>query len=325
MNSTQKTEVQVEEFESGLRLDQLIHQRFPEFSRTFFQKLIELGHVTVNRKKVKVSYKVSTREKICIYIPHAETTAIIPENLTIDIIYEDRDIIVINKPAGMIVHPGAGVRNGTLVNALLYHCQDLSGIGGRLRPGIVHRLDKETSGLLIAAKNDSAHLGLTRQLSEKQIRREYLAIVWHRFSEKKGTIETYLARSKRNRKLFTVSQQGRKAITHYVVEKPYEFLTAVRVQLETGRTHQIRVHFNHIHHPVFGDPSYNGRIKQLGQLARQEDKIRAKKLLALIHRQALHASGLCFLHPRTLTELKFESSLPGDMSEIFRVLNQNNF
>jgi 23S rRNA pseudouridine1911/1915/1917 synthase len=248
----------------------------------------------------------------------------VPQDIHLDIIYEDSDIIVINKPAGLIVHPGAGIRSGTMVNALLHHCKDLSGVGGRLRPGIVHRLDKNTSGLIVAAKNDNAHLKLSGQLQVKSMLRKYCSLVWFPVSESEGKIETYLARSKRNRKLFVVSEIGKKAITHFRVLKNFSFLSLLELQLETGRTHQIRSHLNYIHHPVFGDPDYNGRLKQLNQIQSGKDRELAKKLLGIINRQSLHAIQLRFNHPKTDEILTFNSELPEDMQKIIKNLEKNS-
>jgi 23S rRNA pseudouridine1911/1915/1917 synthase len=312
--------VQVQD--NGQRIDKFLHACLPEYSRSFFQNLIQAGAVTVNKAAVKSSFKLSAGETVEVLIPPPQKTEILAENIPVDIVFEDHDIVVIDKPAGMVVHPGAGVRSGTLVNALLYHCRDLSGVGGRLRPGIVHRLDKNTSGLLVVAKNDHAHHQLTRQLSNRTMIREYQAIVWHKVSSADGTIETSLTRSKKNRKIFTVSESGRKAITHYKVDQVFDFLTLLTVRLDTGRTHQIRVHMNYIHHPVFGDPEYNGRAKQLGQLSSQKYRVFAGKLLQQISRQALHARKLQFLQPVSGNTLSFESRLPLDMQFVLDELKK---
>jgi len=302
--------------ETGLRLDKFLHQRLTNYSRTFHQKLIEQKNVTVNGKTVKPSFAVSQGDCIEVNVPIPDETEIQPQNIPLSIVYQDQDIIVIDKPAGIVVHPGAGVRSGTIVNALLYHCKDLSGVGGRLRPGIVHRLDKNTSGLMVVAKNDQAHLQLAQQLADKTMKRKYQALVWHLLEPREGRIETFLNRSKRDRKIFTVSTSGKKAITLYEVEKYFQFLTLVNMQLETGRTHQIRTHFNHIHHPVFGDPEYNGRNKQLSQLKNSNYRQRAQYLLSLIHRQALHAVQLSFIHPTRFSAMNFTSPLPADFQRL---------
>lgn len=307
--------------EEALRVDKFLYNQLPRYSRTFFQKLIDNGQVTVNGASVKSSFKVSSGDVIRLEIPPPVETGIEAENIPLKIIYQDKDIIVIDKPAGMVVHPGAGVKSGTLVNALLYHCKDLSGIGGRLRPGIVHRLDKNTSGVLVVAKNDQAHIHLAKQLQERSMGREYTALVWHNLPDDQGEIDTTLNRSKKDRKKFTVTRQGRRAVTHFRVIRRFGFLTLMRIRLETGRTHQIRVHLNHIHHPVFGDPDYNGRTKQLSQVGKQSDRLLAKELLGNIDRQALHAGYLKLMHPSSGELLEFESPLPDDISTVLNKLN----
>ena len=309
--------------ETGLRLDKFLHDHLPEHSRTYHQKLIDNRYVTVNGQFVKPSYKISKDETVQIELPEAEATTIEPENIPLSIVYEDHDLIVIDKPAGLVVHPGAGIRSGTLVNALLYHCQDLSGVGGRLRPGIVHRLDKNTSGLLVAAKNDKAHLQLSHQLSLRTMTRRYQALVWFLLDPPKGMIETHLARSKRDRTTFTVAEQGKKAVTSYEVRKYFRFLSLLDVQLGTGRTHQIRIHLNYIQHPVFGDPEYHGRNKQIGQLKHSADRLLAQHLLSLISRQALHAVELSFILPSDSTEMNFKSPLPADFQKILNELEEH--
>ncbi len=309
--------------EDGQRLDKFVHNHLPEYSRTFFQKLIDDGSVAVDNSAVKPSFRLSAGEKVDIVIPPAGDTALRAEKIPLHIVFEDHDIVVIDKPAGMVVHPGAGVKSGTMVNALLFHCTDLSGVGGRLRPGIVHRLDKNTSGLLVVAKTDRAHYHLARQLVERTMVREYQAIVWHKFLSAEGTIESFVARSKKNRKIFTVSDSGRKAVTHFKVNQSFDFLTLLTIKLDTGRTHQIRIHLNHIHHPVFGDPEYNGRLKQIGQLGSQKNRNYAKMLLQMISRQALHAKKLQFFHPLSEKHMIFESDLPQDIMSVLDELKND--
>lgn len=309
--------------QEGHRLDKVLSEILPDFSRSFLQKLIIDGQVKVDGRAAKPAYRVSAGQHIRITIPPPRETEIIPEKIPLSILYEDNYLLVVDKPAGMVVHPGAGIHRGTLINALMYHCPHLSGIGGRLRPGIVHRLDKNTSGLLVVAKDDKTHLGLSRQFASKTAGREYRALVWHPFKESEGTIETFLNRSKRDRTLYAVAETGRKAVTHYLVERQYRFLAYLRIQLKTGRTHQIRVHMNHIHHPVFGDPDYHGREGQLNQLSRQADRQAAKKLLGKMPRQALHASQLTFRHPITGDVLTFRSDLPADMAALLRELDKS--
>ena len=306
----------VAEQEHEQRIDIFLARQIPEYSRSFFQKLIRQGLVLLNGSPVKVSHKIERGDTIVIEVPPPMETGLRAENIPLDIVYEDTDLLVINKPAGMVVHPGAGVRNGTLVNALMHHCQDLSGVGGRLRPGIVHRLDKNTSGLLVVAKNDRAHIELQRQFSEKSAHREYLALIWGHPAEREGKIETLVNRSKSNRKKFTVAERGKPAITLYRVVESFSFLSLVKAWLKTGRTHQIRLHFKHIHHPVFGDPEYSGRQKQLNRLSSLSQKKNAVYLLKFIDRQALHAYRLCFEHPVQKKIMDFTAPLPDDFNEV---------
>lgn len=305
-----------------IRIDVFLSQQIPHYSRSFFQKLIRQGLVTVNGRSVKVSHKLLGGEVVAMEVPAARETGIEAENLPLEILYEDANLLVVNKPAGMAVHPGAGVPRGTLVNALLYHCKTLSGVGGRLRPGIVHRLDKNTSGLLVVAKNDAAHIDLQRQFAEKTARREYLALVWGHLPERQGRIETLVNRSKSDRKKFTVAEQGKPAVTLFEVEEYFSFLTLVRVRLKTGRTHQIRLHFQYLHHPVFGDPEYAGRNKQLNRLSTLSHKKIAVYLLGLMNRQALHACRLCFTDPVSKQPMEFTAPLPDDFKELLNQLKK---
>jgi 23S rRNA pseudouridine1911/1915/1917 synthase len=320
MQSPKTINLSVEDSDTGLRIDKYLHSRILDISRAFLQKLIEKNLILVNQKPVKASYKTSAGDLILITIPPAEVIDIIPEDIPLDILFEDQHLLVINKPAGLVVHPGAGVHSGTLVNALMFHCRDLSGVGGRLRPGIVHRLDKNTSGLLVVAKNDAAHLGLTHQLSQKEMKREYHALVWRVFENDRGIIDTFLGRSKKDRTKFVVSESGRQALTYYQVIKNYGFLSYIKVVLGTGRTHQIRAHMNHIHHPVFGDPEYHGRGKQLGQLNSNEDRKLGRYLLNHIYRQALHAYRLEFIHPVSGKKMSFEQPVPDDIKNLLDIL-----
>lgn len=274
----------------------------------------------LNGNIIKPSHPVEEGDLITVEIPPSEQTEIVPENIPLDILYEDESLLVVNKPAGLVVHPGAGVRSGTLVNALLHHCQDLSGVGGRLRPGIVHRLDKDTSGILVVAKDDLAHHYLQKQFAEKTARREYRALVWRQVDAPKGQIDTFLNRSKSDRKKFAVSASGKPALTFYEVEKRYPFLTLLRVWLKTGRSHQIRVHLKHINHPVFGDPDYGGRNKQIKQISHLPHRQIALNLLNLIDRQALHAFQLEFEHPTKKEWMQFSAPLPADFQNVLNEL-----
>lgn len=320
MQSPKNINLSVEDLDAGLRIDKYLHSQISDISRAFLQKLIDRELVLVNGRLVKASFKISPGDKIQVTLPEAEVIDIIPEDIPLDILFEDQHLLVINKPAGLVVHPGAGVHSGTLVNALMFHCRDLSGVGGRHRPGIVHRLDKNTSGLLVVAKNDVAHLGLTHQLSQKEMNREYLALVWKVLENDQGTINTFLGRSKKDKTKFVVSESGRQALTYYKVLKNYRFLSYIKVILGTGRTHQIRAHMNHIHHPVFGDPDYHGRGKQLGQLNTNDDKKLARHLLNHISRQALHAYRLEFIHPVSGQKMSFEQPVPNDIKNLLEFL-----
>lgn len=317
----QRTNFVVQKSEDGLRLDIYIHHLFPDHSRSFYQKLIRENYILVNGKELKASYKVAQGDRISIEFPALKHTYLIPENIPLHIVYQDEQLVVINKQAGLVVHPGAGIKNGTLVNALLFHVKNLASIGSPLRPGIIHRLDKNTTGLMVIAKDDQSYLNLSKQLTEKSILREYQALVWYQLQQQEGTIKTYLNRSKRDRRLFTVAKQGKVAITHYKVDRLYNFLTLLKVTLETGRTHQIRSHLNYFQHPVFGDPAYHGRNRQLNQLNKQQDKQLARELLNLISRQALHAKKLSFVHPLSKKRMYFESSLPEDFQTVLDKLN----
>jgi len=305
---------------ANLRIDKFLALHLADLSRSHLQKIISAGNVRVNGRTVRPSYLLKPQDRIEVCIPAAETTDLVPEKIPLNIIYEDSALIVINKPPGLVVHPGAGVRSGTLVNALMYHCRDLSGVGGRLRPGIVHRLDKNTSGLLVAAKNDRAHLALQEQFASKTAVRRYKALVWGALPEKEGKIETCVNRSKSDRKKFSVSPQGKLAITLYRVEKQFGFLSLIDVQLKTGRTHQIRIHLNYLHHPVFGDPDYSGREKQVRGLASGENRSFARKLLKMIDRQALHTYYLGFYHPEGGQWREFSAPLPDDFQQVLDAL-----
>lgn len=297
------------------RIDRFLAGKFSDLSRTMIQKLIEEGRVLVNGAPTKPSHLVSPGEEIDLYVPEPKKPEVEPEPIPLNIVYEDPHLIVIDKPAGMVVHPAFANYTGTLVNALLYHCRDLSGIGGVERPGIVHRLDKDTSGLIVVAKDDRTHQGLAAQFKGKSVQREYIAVVWGHPKPLRGRIETFLGRHPKHRKKIAVLEEGKWAVTNYEVLESFRFLSLVRLVLETGRTHQIRVHMSHIGHPVFGDPVYGGRSRKLGKLPSAERE-EAERLLSLMKRQALHARTLGFVHPITGKHLHFESPLPEDMQEL---------
>ncbi|WP_195598773.1 RluA family pseudouridine synthase [Longibaculum muris] len=279
--------------EAGQRIDKILVKALTDFSRTQIQMLIQDGHVLVNGKAIKASYKVEVNDEVMVHIPEPESTDILAEDIPLDIVYEDQDVIVVNKPTGMIVHPSAGIYKGTLVNALLYHCHDLSGINGVMRPGIVHRIDKETSGLLMVAKNDMAHASLSEQLQEHTVIRRYLALVHGLISHEFGRIEAPIGRDPKDRQKMTCTDKNAKdAITNFKVLERFKDMTLVECRLETGRTHQIRVHMQYIGHPVYGDPQYG---------LKRDDTT---------YGQYLHAKILGFVHPRTGEDMYFESELP---------------
>lgn len=282
------------------RLDKLISES-SELSRSAAAKLIERGLVTVNGKSVDKKTVLKSGEIAVVEIPEPEPQDILPEDIPLDIVYEDEDLLVVNKPKGMVVHPAAGHFSGTLVNALMYHCKDsLSGINGEIRPGIVHRIDKDTSGLLIVAKNDFAHIGLSEQIKAHSFTREYQTVVCGNINQD-GTVNAPIGRHKLDRKKMCVTaENSREAITHYFVLRNFAGYTHLRVQLETGRTHQIRVHLSYIGHPVAGDEVYgNGKPKWLGG-------------------QCLHAKKIGFVHPRTGEYLEFDSDLPEYFKKFLR-------
>jgi len=295
------------------RLDVFLTRHFPGFTRSYLQNLITREYVRVNDRKVKAGYRLHLNDKIDLEIPEPTPSHIEPENIPIDIIYQDSDIVIVNKAPGMVVHPGAGNKSKTLVNALLYHCDSLSGINGILRPGIVHRLDKDTSGLLVVAKNDYSHNYLSAQFATRDITRTYYAIVWGVLNQQSGEIMANIDRSHRDRKLMTVSKNGgRQAITNFTVIEEWRYFTLLRLTLNTGRTHQIRVHLKHLNHPVFGDPTYNGRLAQLNRIPQRKQQ-QVKQILKMMPRQALHAKTLSFIHPLSKKRVSFDSDLPGDM------------
>jgi 23S rRNA pseudouridine1911/1915/1917 synthase len=284
------------------------------YSRSFIDKLIATGKICVNGQKVKKSYKLNPEDEIEIEIPAQNPNKVQPQRIPLEFVYEDEYLAVINKPAGIVVHPGAGNPAGTIVNGLVYHFKDELASGYEdLRPGIVHRLDKDTTGLLIVAKDDKTQALLSQLFQEKKIKKTYRAISVGIPTSDAGTISTKLNRSKTNRTKMTVSNTGRQAITHYKVLKKYDFFSYLEIELETGRTHQIRVHFSHINCPILGDPVYSSLKRTLTYLPENLKK-KAKYLLANhLQRQALHAFKLQFRHPITKKNLHLEAKLPDDM------------
>ena len=304
--------------EKGQRLDLFLTGCCPLLSRRRIQVLIKGGHVLVNGAKTRPSYPVDAGDRIRMDPPPPERLSVEPENIPLVILYQDDDLLVLDKGAGMAVHPAPGSWEGTLVNALLYHCRGLSGINGWLRPGIVHRLDKDTTGLMVVAKNDEAHRGLAAQLASHSIQRSYTALVWGNPQRDRGRIDAPIGRNPRDRKKMAVVEGGRAAATHFQVEERFAFLCLLDLRLETGRTHQIRVHLQHEGHPVFGDPLYGGvnRIRGI----QGEFRRRARELQELIHRQALHARSLRFEHPRSRAPMQFTAELPADFSRLLEAL-----
>ena len=288
----------------GERLDVFLVRQQPELSRAHVQKLIASGEVLVDGRACKANFKLKAGASVSFKLPEAAPIEVKPEDIPLDILYEDEDIIVVNKARGMVVHPAAGVDSGTLVNALLFHCHDLSGINGEIRPGIVHRLDKDTSGVMVAAKNDKAHLNLAEQIGMKTAHRSYLAVVHGNIKEEAGIIKGDIGRHPTDRKRMAIVQEnGKPAVTHFKVLERFGDYTLVECRLETGRTHQIRVHMTSIGHPLVNDPKY-GRCKSpFG-----------------IKGQALHSRQLTLKHPATGEEMTFEAPLPEDMEKILAAL-----
>jgi len=297
------------------RLDVFLTHHVENATRNKVQRAIEKGMVLVDGKTVRSSHQVSPGETIHITLPKSPPQKAAPENIPLDILYEDDELLVVNKPAGMVTHPAHGNYSGTLVNALLYHCNHLPTLNDATRPGIVHRLDKDTSGVMVIAKTEFAHAQLAKQFSDRTTSREYWAVVWGTFHEKQGLIEAELGRSKSDRKKMAVVKEGKHAATEYSVIEQFEYLSLVRLKLQTGRTHQIRVHLAHVNHPVFGDPTYNGRHIVAGP-GTSKQKAEVQQLLKLISRQALHAKTLGFVHPKTHREMSFDSNLPADISSV---------
>jgi 23S rRNA pseudouridine1911/1915/1917 synthase len=300
--------VTAEAEEAGTRADVFLAAKLG-VSRSNMQKLLEDGRVKRGEKIIKANYKVRAGEMFVVDIPEPEPIEAVPENIPLDIIYEDDDVVVLNKARGMVVHPAPGNYTGTLVNALLYHCSNLSGINSAIRPGIVHRLDKDTSGIMIVAKNDAAHISLSQQIQSKTAVRTYLAVVRGNIKTDSGTIETQIARDKTDRKkMAVVKEGGRDAITDYEVLERFGKYTLVRCKLRTGRTHQIRVHMEYLGYPLVGDPKYSPMKTPFG-----------------IKGQALHSHTLEFTHPRTGERMKFEAPLPEDMHKIITRLHNGQF
>ncbi|EGG38286.1 pseudouridine synthase, RluA family [Paenibacillus sp. HGF5] len=301
---TEASEWTVEADAAKTRIDKYITENLGEdVSRSQVQLWIADGHVSVNDGPIKSNYKVSQGDRIVLKVPEPSAVEIIPEDIPLEIAFEDGDVIVVNKPRGMVVHPAPGHSSGTLVNALMFHCKDLSGINGELRPGIVHRIDKDTTGLIMAAKNDKAHASLAAQLKEHSVNRRYLALVHGNISHDQGTIDAPIGRDAQDRKLYTVTDRNSKhAVTHFTVVERFGDYSLLELKLETGRTHQIRVHMKYIGHPLVGDPVY-GKSKGIK-----------------LNGQALHAAVLGFVHPSTGEYMEFSAPMPSDMNELLTIL-----
>lgn len=298
----------VKENKENKRLDSYIAEKKSELSRTTIKRLLENAQILVNGTKQKASYKPETGDLIQINMPELCKTELVAQDIPVPVIYEDKDIIVVNKPKGMVVHPANGNPDKTLVNAILAMCKDsLSGIGGEIRPGIVHRLDKDTSGLLIVAKNDLAHINMSKQIQDRQVIKKYIALVRGIVPEDEATIDMPIARSKKDRKKMAVDKDGKNAVTHFKVLKRYDKYTLLELKIDTGRTHQIRVHMSYIGHPVVGDTTYSNGKNEFG-----------------IEGQMLHAKYLEFKHPITGETLKLEAPLPQYFENVLKKLDEDN-
>ena len=292
--------------DKDIRIDKYISSKLENFSRANIQRMIENGDILVNGKKVRTSYKIQGNDKIKITFEEPKEAHLKPEDIPLDIVYEDDDILVVNKQKGLVVHPGNGNPNGTLVNAVMAHCKDsLSGIGGEIRPGIVHRIDKDTSGLLIIAKNDIAHINLSEQIKNHEVKKTYLALVRGRIKEQEATINMPIARDEKNRIKMAVDKNGKAAITHFKVLKKYENYTFLEVNIETGRTHQIRVHLSKIGFPLVGDSVYSNGKNPFE-----------------VQGQMLHSYRLEFKHPVTGEILKLEAKLPKYFQDVLDKLDK---
>jgi 23S rRNA pseudouridine1911/1915/1917 synthase len=305
----------VDESCSGTRLDRALALLFPEHSRSFLVRLIDEGHVEIDDVPApKASQRVREGQTVTVVVPEPAPSTIASQDIPLRVLYDDDDLVIIDKPAGLVVHPAAGHADRTLVNALLFHVKDLSGVGGELRPGIVHRLDKETSGVMVVAKHDEAHRKLTAAWGTDRVTKEYLAAVYGTPSADRGTIDAPIGRDPKERKRMAVVEGGRQAITDYVVAERLHYASLLRCRLRTGRTHQIRVHLKSIGHPIIGDPLYSGP-----QWRGIPDKP-LQKVLSGFPRQALHAFRLTLPHPRSGVSMTFESPLPEDMERLVNEL-----
>lgn len=303
------------------RIDTFLTNSIENATRSRIQKLIKANFILVNDKSVKPNYLIVPGDEIKVTIPISPRPEFAePEEIPLDIVYEDDYLLVVNKPAGMVVHPAFGNYTGTMVNALLFHADSLSDVDEIGRPGIVHRIDKETSGILLVAKDDWTHAQLAKQFANHTTKREYWAVCWGQFQDPKGEVISNITRSKKDRKIFMTSEtEGKHAHTFYEVIQEFEFASLVKLRLKTGRTHQIRVHMSSINHPIFGDPTYGGKKIVYGS-ALPKMKNRVDNLLKIMPRQALHAKTLGFYHPHTKQEVLFDSELPEDINQLLKNL-----
>lgn len=324
---------EIDETSANLRLDKALVLLLPDLSRSRLKKIHEDGHVQVNNETgFSLSKKVQVGDVVDVIVEEAKAIDHIEaEDIPLDIVYEDEDLLVINKPIGLVVHPGAGHHSGTLVNALLHHCgSDLSGIGGEIRPGIVHRLDKDTSGLMLVAKNDHAHQELSKQLETRSLSRTYTCFVWGNIREKEGRVETQLGRSKNNRqKMAVLYSGGKEAITDYhLIKRYFNIFDVIECRLKTGRTHQIRVHMSHLGHSLLGDETYGQSDERAIRKTKaffRSDELYHQFLDAVkaLNGQALHARKIGFIHPRSKKDMSFETELPSEMTRILDIVSQN--
>ncbi|MDY6950822.1 MAG: RluA family pseudouridine synthase [Thermodesulfobacteriota bacterium] len=302
--------------EAGRRLDTVIAERLPPLSRSYAGRLIRSGRITVNRLPKKPGYVIKCGDIVSAEIPPPEPVDCIPEPIPLSVLHEDGHVIVVNKPPGLVVHPGPGHQTGTLVNALLHHCRDLAGIGGELRPGIVHRLDKDTSGTMVVAKSDMAHESLSGQFKKRQVEKRYLALVYGKMMESSGVIDLPIGRHPVDRKkMSTRSRRSRSTETRWRKKETFHGTTLIDVDLKTGRTHQIRVHTASMGHPVVGDTTYGGKRRWKEVQPRD-----VQVILSAVKRQMLHAWRIAFLHPHTKKRLRFESPVPEDMALVMESL-----
>jgi 23S rRNA pseudouridine1911/1915/1917 synthase len=320
-----KFKIDVPDGKKKERIDVFLAHSIENATRSRIQKLIKANGVLVNGKVIKSNYLICPNDRVEVTIPTSpRPEKNEAEDIPLDIIYEDENLLVVNKAAGMVAHPSLGNYTGTLVNALLHHTKKLSALNEPGRPGIVHRIDKDTSGLLLIAKDEWTHAKLAKQFYDHSIDREYWAVCWGLFKNKKGEIVGNIARSTKDRKIFTVSEtEGKHAHTFYEVIEEFEFTSLIKLKLKTGRTHQIRVHMSHIKHPIFGDPTYGGRVIVYGS-ALPKMKARVDNLLEIMKRQALHAKTLGFIHPQKKEKIFLDSELPEDFKILLKKLKVNN-